>query len=129
MFSAKNESLLKIYGWDRGPPNKETFITSGMATDLLNKWDKRFSNALIHKNRKNDGRTTKFYGTKEARIIPSDGRNVKPHEELIEVCLVRKSEMVHQPPKKKPRLQRHEQNRRIDIDEEDSILALYAKSS
>ena len=130
IFDVRNESLLNIYGWDRGPlKNKETITTSGMATDLLNKWDKRFSNDLILKNRKNDGRTTKFYGTKEARIIPSDGRNVKPNEELIEVCLVRKSEIVHQPPKKKPRLQRHEQNRRIDIDEEDSILALYAMSS
>ena len=130
MTVKNNEQLTNLHGWQRVEISKETIITSGIATNLLCNWNQRFA----HKGSENkeSSSVSKFYGPNRPTQehphhllgIPVDA-NLK--EEFSEVCMVKKSDNINSPPKKKPRLdiKRQDQPNINDLDE-DSILQLYA---
>ena len=129
MTVKNNEQLTNLHGWQRVEISKETIITSGIATNLLCNWNQRFA----HKGEnKESSSVSKFYGPNRPTQehphhllgIPVDA-NLK--EEFSEVCMVKKSDNINSPPKKKPRLdiKRQDQPNMNDLDE-DSILQLYA---
>ena len=131
--NVSNEQLTNLHGWqrvrDEMSKQLET-VTSGIATDLLMKWSRRFvckgKNTELAVGGVSSSGVSKFYGPNEEHLRLRQ-RDANPKEEFNEVYLVRKCDTINQPPKKKPRLilKRQDQKNINDMDE-DSILQLYA---
>ena len=131
--NVSNEQLTNLHGWqrvrDEMSKQLET-VTSGIATDLLMKWSRRFvckgKNTELAVGGVSSSGVSKFYGPNEEHLRRRQ-RDANPKEEFNEVYLVRKCDTINQPPKKKPRLilKRQDQKNINDLDE-DSILQLYA---
>ena len=129
--NVSNEELTNLHGWQRDEMSKQLeTVTSGIATDLLMKWSRRFvnkgKNTEVAVGGVSSSGVSKFYGPNEEHLRRRP-RDANPKEEFNEVYLVRKCDTINPPPPKKPRLilKRQDQKNINDLDE-DSILQLYA---